>query len=287
MMIGLNESFNIVETKVEDVKEEIVTEVKVEDKKDVVKEADGEEVAMDVVAEPQVDVAPEVSSEPVADSNEVATDVVATDDSDLDDIEDPVKEIQSQVGKLTQKIRTTEITADVTKSILNSVISALNLQLIEPDERLIIAKKVKKGGEEKAPETTSNELPTDVPSETEPTEVVAENVKKLRALIEAKIAEKKTGETLTPKATGTNAEQNKTKKVAIVNKIVNGFQIMNNNEKDPNTKKQDLKTNSNKIQDKKFIAKGGTKLAPKAKVVNEGLERIEKLIENIIKKNNK
>ena len=60
--------------------------------------------------------------------------------------ENPVEIIQSLVGKLSQKVRTTELTPELTKSVLNSVISSLNLSEVDPEERLAIARKVKRGG---------------------------------------------------------------------------------------------------------------------------------------------
>ena len=60
--------------------------------------------------------------------------------------ENPVEIIQSLVGKLSQKVRTTEMTPEMTKSVLNSVISSLNLREVDPEERLAIARKVKRGG---------------------------------------------------------------------------------------------------------------------------------------------
>ena len=60
--------------------------------------------------------------------------------------ENPVEIIQSLVGKLSQKVRTTELTPELTKSVLNSLISSLNLREVDPEERLEIARKVKRGG---------------------------------------------------------------------------------------------------------------------------------------------
>ena len=273
MMITLNESFNIVETKKEDIanKEEVVAETTVKENE--------EEVTADVTTDVVNDVPAEVSAD-VATTDVVADAPVAdtTSDSELD-VEDPVKEVQSMVGKLTNKIRSVELTEDITKSVLNSVIAALNLKLISDEDRLAIAKKVKKGGDD---EVAATDVNTEVAPVVEPSaeEIVAENIKKLKALIEAKL----NPSTAHPaKVAGGNSEQKKSKDRGEVKGFAKAFQVLGADEKVANTKEFKPKTNSNKYQDKNFKANGGTKLAPKAKQVNEDYQRIESLIERIIK----
>ena len=63
--------------------------------------------------------------------------------------DDPAKEIQSLTGKLTQKIRQADMTPDMSKSVLNSVIASVDLLEVPEEERIEIARKVKMGGESK------------------------------------------------------------------------------------------------------------------------------------------
>lgn len=290
MMITLNESFNITETKKEDTeKKEEVKEVegsttakdfKVDDPEKVAfkEEEEVTDTTTDVVVDaPAAEVSADVATtEPTAEVP--ATDTTA--DAELD-AEDPVKEVQSMVGKLTNKIRNTELTEDATKSVLNSVIAALNLKLISDEDRLAIAKKVKKGGEDTEVEANA-EVTNDVAPVAEPTadEVVAENVKRLKALIENKL----NPSTAHPaKVAGGNTEQKKSQERGEVKGFAKPFEVLGAKEKEANTKKFEPKTNSNKYQDKNFKAKDSGKLEPKAKQVNEGYERLSNLIDRVIR----
>lgn len=75
--------------------------------------------------------------------------------------DDPVKTIQKMVGKLTQQMRTTDdaqMSSEFQKSILNSVISAINLETMEDADILSVVKKLK--GEDN-PETMGDEPPAE------------------------------------------------------------------------------------------------------------------------------
>lgn len=76
------------------------------------------------------------------------------------DANDPAKAIQKMVGKLTQQMRTVDeniMTSDFMKSILNSVISALDVKKFEDADLLSIVKKLK--GEEN-PEQAGDAQPS-------------------------------------------------------------------------------------------------------------------------------
>lgn len=89
---------------------------------------------------------PAPSPEPAVDPDAPAELGAEAPDSEFD--ENPVEVIQSMTGKLTQLIRTTDktqLTPEIQKATLNSIISAIDLQSIPAEERLEIARKIKKG----------------------------------------------------------------------------------------------------------------------------------------------
>ena len=117
--------------------------------------------------EPEVN--PEIPNEPVntetpAPEQEapVNNDGLADDDSDLEDPADGGNEsIDHYVGKLTSIIRNTgeeDMSEDRMKSIMNSIISALPLNRMSPEERLILARRVKRGGSKGADEVKEQQI---------------------------------------------------------------------------------------------------------------------------------
>lgn len=87
-------------------------------------------------------------------------------DSDLDD-DDDSDEIDHYVGKLTQALRDAkegDLTEEKIKGIMNSMISALPLDQLSPEDRLELAKRVKRGGKKKGEEDQiSQEQPSPEP----------------------------------------------------------------------------------------------------------------------------
>ena len=160
---SINERNQLVEKKIKEIKpgKDIKEELGDNEKEDETEPVDSE-VSPEAGVEPSPEVAP---SEPVADEVPAEEpvgepepeagldDTVPSDEEGLggdDDLEDnPVEIIQSLVGKLSQKVRVTELTPELTKSVLNSVISSLDLSQVDPEERLAIAKKVRRGGTSK------------------------------------------------------------------------------------------------------------------------------------------
>lgn len=88
---------------------------------------------------------PDMSGEEVVEPTSEPSDEMSSDDSDLEDEFGEDEMVDSLLGKLTYELRNVELTPDKTKSILNSVIAALDLSKIPDDERLKIAKRVKRG----------------------------------------------------------------------------------------------------------------------------------------------
>lgn len=128
-------------------------------------------------AAPEGEMAPEEAPAPegevAPEEMPAAEDGLADDDSDLDDPEgeDPLEEINSLMGKVTAKIRATEMTPQSTKAILNTMIASLNLQEVDPEERLEIARRVKRGGGKKVDEMVDKTGEAIVPSSSNPTEI--------------------------------------------------------------------------------------------------------------------
>lgn len=87
---------------------------------------------------------------------------LSSDDSDL---EEPAEggSIDHFVGKLTAEIRNAgeDMNPDKMKSILNSIISALPLNMMPAEERLVIARRVKRGGQKEGDkESVKKEMPS-------------------------------------------------------------------------------------------------------------------------------
>jgi hypothetical protein len=74
-------------------------------------------------------------------------------DEELDDEEDSIKSIQRLTGKLGQKIRDTEdISSDMSKWVAKSVISALDLDQMDPEDKKDIIRAIKKKKEDESDE---------------------------------------------------------------------------------------------------------------------------------------
>lgn len=100
--------------------------------------------------EPAQQATPELETEPDQSG-------LSSDDSDLDaPADDEIEnQIDHYVGKLTSEIRNSDqLNPDKVKSILNSVISALPLNTVPPEVRLVIARRIKRGAT-----TNSDESP--------------------------------------------------------------------------------------------------------------------------------
>lgn len=114
----------------------------------VAPESEPEAPATDIPSEEPIDVPAE---EPVSDELD--------DDSDLEDVE--ADNIDHYVGKLTASLRELgpdELGESKIKSVLNSIISALPLDNMSPDERLVIAKRIKRGGKKDPSEELDENL---------------------------------------------------------------------------------------------------------------------------------
>ena len=75
------------------------------------------------------------------------------DDLEIDDSEDEIKDIQSTTGKLGQQLRDTEdITSDMQKWVAKSVLSALDLDNMDSEDKKDIIRVVKKKSDEPAEE---------------------------------------------------------------------------------------------------------------------------------------
>ena len=79
-------------------------------------------------------------------------------DLELDDSEDEIKDIQSTTGKLGQQLRDVEdISSDMQKWVAKSVLSALDLENMDSEDKKDIIKTVKKKSEKPAEEESSEE----------------------------------------------------------------------------------------------------------------------------------
>ena len=136
--------------------EDIVNdEVNTNDEESLSFDNDTQNIDNNTSSEPQVDVSNDTTEHQVDDDN--TTSEVPEDDSDVENNTQYDDEINSDgedeniyhyVGKLTSAIRNSDynsFTPEKIKSILNSVISALPLNNLSPDERLKIARRVRKG----------------------------------------------------------------------------------------------------------------------------------------------
>lgn len=246
----------------------------------------------------------EMSAEPSAETPVAST---TDDDSDLEDgTEDPIQEIQSMVGKLTQKVRSTEMTPEDTKAILNSVISSLNLAEVDPEERLVIAKRVKKA--QKA-EVDENQMVTESEKESKPGEETKESNKDQEKSKKAGIAkgepnkgfsskpfdilkeeaEAEPGEEKKEK----NSDQEKSKKIGLAKGTVSKktesepFEVITE-ETEVEPAEEKTETNKDQAKSKKMGLAGGATASKSEKsapfnILGEDAKRIEKLIESVIK----
>jgi len=138
--------------------------------------------SQDAAPAPMPEPAPEPQAEPAAPAPEPEPEMggeapldapapqgdegLADDDSDLEDpAGDPAGEgIDHFVGKLTAEIRNAgqeEMNPDKIKSIMNSIISALPLNFLPAEERLVLARRIKRGGQKEKSEMDEISIPMD------------------------------------------------------------------------------------------------------------------------------
>jgi uncharacterized protein YfkK (UPF0435 family) len=100
----------------------------------------------------------EESTEDSEDDLGFGNDEESTEDSDLEDSDDEIKDIQSTTGKLGQQLRDVEdISSDMMKWVAKSVLSALDLDNMDSEDKKDIIRTVKKKSEEESEEDVESE----------------------------------------------------------------------------------------------------------------------------------